>query len=239
MRSENAAAVRQLDLFRNIHDDTFHTLIETSFLQRFPRGVTLIRESEPADFLHVIVDGLVEMFAATDTRETTLDIVAPVGVFILAAVLNDKAYLQSARTLEPSNILMIPAEKVRLAMETDPAFMRAIVMELARGYRRMIKDLKGQKLRTGAERLANWLLRTEKDQGHPGLVEIRTEKRILASRLGMTPENLSRAFSTLKAHGVTVNGLRVEISEPEALAGFAKPNPLIDDPENAVWLAID
>ncbi|MGV1793502.1 cyclic nucleotide-binding domain-containing protein [Rhizobium sp. A37_96] len=232
MRLENAAAIRKLELFRDVHDDTFHALVETSFLQRFPRGVTLIRESEPADFLHVVVDGLVEMFAATEMRETTLEIIAPVGVFILAAVLNDEIYLQSARTLEPSNILMIPAGKVRLAMESDPAFMRAIVMELARSYRRTIKDLKGQKLRTGAERLANWLLRAEKDQGHSGLVEIRIEKRILASRLGMTPENLSRAFSALKSYGVKVEGSRVEVSERVALIDFAKPNTLIDDPEN-------
>ncbi|MBB3289094.1 MULTISPECIES: cyclic nucleotide-binding domain-containing protein [unclassified Rhizobium] len=239
MRSENAAAIRSLELFRDVQDDSFHSLIEASYLQRFPRGVTLIRESEPADFLYIVVEGLVEMFAATETRETTLDIVAPVGVFILAAVLNDEVYLQSARTLEPSSILMIPAGRIRLAMETDPAFMRAIVMELARGYRRTIKDLKSQKLRTSAERLANWLLRADKDQGRHGTVEILVEKRILASRLGMTPENLSRAFSTLKSCGVRVEGSRVEISEPAALVGFAKPDTLIDGPENPAQSALD
>lgn len=237
MRSENAAAIRQLELFKYARDDTFHALVETSFLQRFPRGVTLIRESEPADFLHVVVEGLVEMYATTDSRETTLEIIPPVGVFILAAVLNDQVYLQSARTLEPSNILMIPAEKVRLAMETDQAFMRAIVMELAGSYRRIIKDLKNQKLRTGAERLANWLLRAEADQGRQGAVEIPVEKRILASRLGMTPENLSRAFAALRSYGVKVDGSRVEIPERDTLTDFAKPDPLVDDPESAAQVA--
>jgi len=237
MRPENAAAIRNLALFTDVRDDTFRALMETSFLQRLPRGVTLIRESEPADFLHVVVDGLVEMYAAADTRETTLDIIAPVGIFILAAVLNDEIYLQSARTLEPSRILMIPGERVRLAMETDPAFMRAIVMELARSYRRTIKDLKEQKLRAGAERLANWLLRAEKEQGQSGGVDIRMEKRILASRLGMTPENLSRAFSTLRSYGVSVEGSRVEIASRAILVTFAKPNTLIDDPENGVQLS--
>ncbi|MDL2402489.1 cyclic nucleotide-binding domain-containing protein [Rhizobium mayense] len=232
MRSENAAKVRQLALFRELHDSTFRDLIETSFLQRFPRGVNLIRENEPADFLHVVVEGLVEMYAATDMRETTLEIIAPVGIFILAAVLNDQVYLQSARTLEPSTILMIPAEKVRHAMETDQAFMRAIVMELAASYRRTIKDLKSQKMRSGAERLANWLLRMQRERGRNGVVEIPVEKRVLASHLGMTPENLSRAFLTLRSHGVKVHGSRVEIERLDALLVFAKPDPLIDDPEN-------
>ncbi|MFS8050955.1 helix-turn-helix domain-containing protein [Rhizobium sp. BR 314] len=231
MRSDSAAKIRNLDLFAGMHDDAFDTLVYGSFLQRFPQGVTLVRESDPADFLHVVVDGLVEMYAGTGARETTLDIVAPVGVFILAAVLNDEICLQSARTLEPSNILMIPAARIRQAMQTDPAFARATVIELAASYRRTIKDLKDQKLRTGAERLANWLLRTETEQGGQGSVEIRVEKRILASRLGMTPENLSRAFSALKAYGVKVSGSRVSILDPASLTGFAKPNTLIDTPE--------
>ena len=232
MRPENTAQVRQLELFAKVSEDTFRALTETSFLQRFPRGVVLIRENEPADFLHVVLGGAVEMFAGTETRETTLDIIRPIGVFILAAVLNDEVYLQSARTLEPSDIFMIPTQKVRFAMETDAAFARAIVMELARSYRRTIKDLKGLKLRTGTERLANWLLRADKEQGGSGQVEIRIEKRTLASRLGMTPENLSRAFSALRSHGIEIDGSKVEIVEPAALIEFARPNPLVDDPED-------
>ncbi|MFC5757571.1 cyclic nucleotide-binding domain-containing protein [Rhizobium sp. GCM10022189] len=231
IRPENAAKVRQLELFATGSETTFLSFTETGFVQRFPRGMVLFRENEPADFLHVVLGGTVELFAGSDKRETTLDIVRPVGVFILAAVLNDEVYLQSARTLEPSDILMIPAEKVRAAMDTDPGFARAIVMELARSYRRTIKDLKGMKLRTGAERLANWLLRADKEQGGTGEIDIRIEKRTLASRLGMTPENLSRAFSTLRPHGIEIDGSRVEIVRPDALIAFAAPDPLVDDPE--------
>ncbi len=236
MRPDNTAAIRDLGLFASIQDDTFHSLMEASFLQRFPQGVTLIRESEPADFLYILVDGLVEMFAGTGTRETTLDIVTPVGVFILAAVLNDDVCLQSARTLASSSILMIPAARIRHAMQTDPTFTRAIVVELAKGYRRAIKDLKSQKLRSGAERLANWLLQAEKEQGGKGSVDVGVEKRLLASRLGMTPENLSRAFSVLKAYGVTVKGSHVGILDHVSLTEFAKPNTLIDTPEKKLIL---
>jgi CRP/FNR family transcriptional activator FtrB len=231
MRSESAAKIRKLDLFADVSDDVFDILVHGSFLQRFPPSVTLLRENDPADFLHIVMAGLVEMYAGTETRETTLDIVTPVGVFILAAVLNDEICLQSARTLESSEILMIPAANIRQAMQIDAAFARGTVMELAASYRRMIKDLKDQKLRTGTERLANWLLRSEIEQGRTGSIEIHVEKRILASRLGMTPENLSRAFYALKEYGVEVRGPHVRISDRASLATYAKPNTLIDTPE--------
>ncbi len=229
MRATDATEIRQLRLFRGCPDETIDSLLAAGFLQRFPRGVVLVRENEPADFLYVLVEGLVELYGSNAERETTIAFVRPVGTFILAAVLKDQVYLQSARTLESSRLLMIPAAGVREAIARDIRFMSAVVAELATGYRDIVKDLKNHKLRTGAERLANWLLRADRRNGGAGLVEIEVEKRALASRLGMTPESLSRAFQALAAHGVKIRGATVRLDDPDELARFAKPNPLIDD----------
>jgi CRP/FNR family transcriptional activator FtrB len=58
---------------------------------------------------------------------------------------------------------------------------------------------------------------------------LKMEKRRLASFLGMTPENLSRAFRGLEPYGVTVTGSRIEITDTNDLINFAKPSRLIDD----------
>ncbi len=229
MRLEDADEIRRLALFHDCADETFDTLIRAGFLQRFPPGVVLIQENDPADFLYIVVEGMVEMFAANAGRETTIAFIEPIGTFILAAVLKDQVYLQSARTLEKSRVLMIPAESVRSAMHNDTAFMSAIVTELATCYRSVVKDLKCQKLRTGTERLANWLLRADRVGGGSGTVELRIGKRVLASRLGMTPENLSRAFATLNAYGVEVDGPTIHLRDVDDLTKFAKPSHLIDE----------
>lgn len=232
MRPADIEEMRQIKLFRDCRQETFDALLRAAYLQRFPRGVVLIQENEPADFLYVVVEGLVEMFASHAGRETTVEFIDPMGTFILAAVLKDQVYLQSARTLERSRVLLIPAESVRDAMRQDDAFMSAVVSELATCYRILVKELKDQKLRTGLERLANWLLRTNRLQGGRGIVEIGVEKRILASRLGMTPENLSRGFASLCSYGVEVAGAVVTLHDVEELTRFARPNPLIDNPES-------
>ena len=221
-------ALRGLRLFEGLAEGTFTDLVAAGYLQFFPPGVTLIRERDPADFLHVVIDGTVELYAGTDGHETTMELIRPVSAFILAAVLSDQIYLQSARTLTRARILMIPAERVRRWMAQDAAFMRNIVTELARGYRQAIKALKNHKLRAGAERLANWLLVSEAVQGTPGHVVLEYEKRVLAARLGMTPENLSRALASLGAYGVLTRGAQIELTDRAALVAFAKPDPLID-----------
>jgi CRP/FNR family transcriptional activator FtrB len=102
------------------------------------------------------------------------------------------------------------------------------VTELALRYRDVVRALKDHKLRTGAERLANWILETDRMQGGSGRVVLPHDKRTLASRLGMTPENLSRSLANLAAHGVAGSGREIVITDRAALHEWAKPDPLID-----------
>lgn len=228
MRQAESDLVRALPLFENVSEKHFDELMSTAFLQRFPQGVTLIREGELPDFLHIVVEGSVELFASHDSHQTVLDILEPVTTFILAAVIRDEVYLKSARTLTPAQILMIPAPAVRDVFDRDAAFARALVNELAVRYRCVVRSLKNEKLRNSAERLANWLLQEEAHQGNNRRVALDIDKRTLASRLGMTPENLSRNLAQLSKHGVSKSGTDLAITDIAALRHFARPNDLID-----------
>jgi CRP/FNR family transcriptional activator FtrB len=229
LRQEQSDRIRALPLFKDVSQAHFNELMNAAFLQRFPPGVTLINEGEMPDFLHIVVDGSVELYARHGNHETTLDIIEPVSTFILAAVVRDEVYLKSARTLAPTQILMIPAATVRKVFDHDPAFARAVVSELALRYRSVVRALKNEKLRTSTERLANWILQEDARQGGTREVALKFDKRTLASRLGMTPENLSRNLAQLARHGVRTKGHRLVIDDAAALQHFGQPNRLIDE----------
>lgn len=229
MRLDDLPRIRELPIFASMSEENFLTLTKAAYLQHFPPQVELIHEGDPADFLYIVVEGAVELFARSNGREASMAIVRPVGTFILAAVLKDAVYLMSARTTEKSRVLMIPSENIRSIFEKDEDFARAIVVELASCYRAVVKDHKGLKLRSGVERLANRLIRFQKDQNTGGSIELPYDKRTLASLLGMTPENLSRAFNTLKPYGVRVEGSVIHLEDMAGLETLAKVNPLIDD----------
>jgi CRP/FNR family transcriptional regulator, transcriptional activator FtrB len=231
MRASDLTQARSLRLFQNMSDSNFDSLMQTAYLQTFPNQLELIAEGDHADFLYVLIEGGVELYAGSNGRESTMGMVRPVSTFILAAVLKDAVYLMSARTCQKSKLLLIPSENVRKAFEEDDAFARSIVEELASCYRGVVKEHKDIKLRTAVERLANRLLRYHKDQGASGSLDLPYDKRTIASLLGMTPENLSRAFNTLKPYGVEVEGSTIRLTDVKALETLAKPNPLIDDRE--------
>lgn len=221
--------IRSLDLFSDMAEDSYRALMRGAYVQNFPPQIELIREGDPADFLHVVLEGSVELFCEWNSRETVMATVRPVTTFILAATIKVAPYLMSARTLEKSRIALVPSQDVRAIFGDDPAFARAIVTELAQCYRTVVKSTKDLKLRTSQERLANYLLRHQKRAGGAPGFELVTEKRRIASFLGMTPENLSRAFKSLNAYGVEVDGNRILIRDQADLLRFAKPSKLIDD----------
>lgn len=231
MRGADIDVLRQSPLFMDMSEDNFQRLIRPSFVQSFPPRTTLLSEDEPADFLYVVLDGLVLMSARSVESETVLEILRTGDIFILAAVLNDEICLQSAQTLTGGRVLMIPASLVRGLMSEDVSFMRAIVFETARAYRRLVKELKAQKLRGSVQRLANWIIKESLLNHGADVISIPYEKRTLAAYLGMTPENLSRSFASLSEHGVKVQASLVKITDRQRLMQFATPSRLIDDQE--------
>jgi len=228
MRAPDLKRVEALPLFAGCAPESFRAVTAGAFLQRFPAGTTLLLEGDQPDFLYVLLDGLVELEAAWNDRETTLTMLHPVSTFILAAVVLDAEGLMSARTRAPSDILMLSGEAIRRTMTQDAAFAIAVARELAVGSRDLMRTLKNQKLRGGLERLANFLIAERLRQGAGATFTLPYEKRVLASLIGMTPENLSRAFAALSDYGVSVRGPQVTITRPAVLERFAKPDPMID-----------
>lgn len=229
MRQSDLDRLQSLPLFADAAPETFRVATAGAHLQRFPAGATLLLEGDPVDFLHVLLNGQVELRGAWNGRETVLSIVRPVSTFILAAVVLHADALMSARTLERSEVLMIPGDAIRTAMRLDSRFGMAASRDLADAFRGMVHSNKNMKLRNSTERLANYLLTQRATHNSGSAVRLHYEKRVLASLLGMTPENLSRSFAALQAYGVTVNGSVVNLGNPIALEQLAKPDPLIDN----------
>lgn len=216
-------------MFVGVSDEVFRDVTAGAFLQKFPAGTTLLMEGDEVDFLYVLLDGAVELGGSWRDKDTVLAILRPVSMFILAAVVLDTDALMSAQTLERSDILMLSGEAFRRAMKRDAHFATAVSEELAGCYRGVVRALKNQKLRGGAERLASYLISLRERQGGGQTFTLPYEKRTLASLLGMTPENLSRAFTTLADYGANMNGREITITRPAVLERLAKPDRLMDN----------
>ncbi|MEI8395923.1 MAG: cyclic nucleotide-binding domain-containing protein [Rhodospirillaceae bacterium] len=230
MRACDVNLIRHLPLFLEISPDQLPGLMETALIQNVPPNTQLFFQGDRPDFLHVLIEGQVELFAiSADGRESVIEVLSPVDNFLLAAVLLDTPYLMGARVLESARILMLPAKCLRQEISRCPKLAIAMLASMAGQFRTMVKQLKDIKLRSGTQRLAAYLLRLNRIKGDRIILPI--SKKILAGRLNMSPENLSRAFATLRDYGVSVQGHSVTFSDILKLEEYGLPDALIDDVE--------
>lgn len=230
LRPPELAQLKALPLFSKMTENSLASLLDAALLQQFPTGVILIHEGDHADFLHVLVDGLVEIFTEQDGGEWGISLINPISTFILAAVVSDQPYLNSARTLSDSRVLLIPAQSVRAIFEQDIAFARIVAQELAFAYRSTVKKLKGYMARSSVQRVANWILAEAKRDSSQANIVVPFDRGTLASHIGTTRENLSRSLAMLTEHGVRIRGREIVIDSKERLEAFARPQRFIDDP---------
>ena len=216
----DAALLRSVHLFGKLSEGHLPRLVAASSLHRVAARTVLFAEGDRLDALYVVVHGAVELYSERVDRRFTVAVVRAMRPLALASVVAGRNPL-SARVLEPSELMVVPALLVVELAGRDPAFACVVAHELAVGCHEIIEDFRSHRLRTTTERVAHWMLRCDESSGRTGRFVIPYDKRVLASYLGMAPEHLSRSFSALASAGVVVSGRRIMFTDRAALSAAA------------------
>lgn len=204
--SSTLALVRETELARRVGDAVMTRLINGSVVQILPSRAILFEEGAVPEFVHLILSGRVGLVASGGTaQEAVIEIFGAGSLLVVPAVILSLPYLVSGVVLAEAKIMLIRAEVFRRALDEEPLLARAVVDMLARHWRLLIEQIKDLKLRHAPERLAQWLLREVDAQGSD-LIRIGEPKRVIARRLGMSPESFSRGIAALEETGA----IRVE-----------------------------
>jgi CRP/FNR family transcriptional activator FtrB len=226
---QTLALLGEVPVFAALPDDVLRRLAASAETLALPAGAMLFEQGAMPRHLHVLLEGQVGLLGADREGQTTIvEVLRPVDQFILAAVLTDAPYLMSARALSPVRLHLIDAAILRSAVASAPELAVAMIVSLARHYRMLVRQVKDLKLRSTAQRLGVFLLGLAREQGGPARLTLPYDKQLLAARLGTSPEHLSRAFATLRAHGVRTVGATVHIDDAARLSAFADPDDIPD-----------
>src|SRR4029077_20956747 len=107
-------------------------------------------------------------------------------------------------------------------MGCDCGLAEAMAHKVTRESLQIIDNFKKHRLLNTTARIAHWMLQWESQSAGNGQIIIPFDKRVLASYLGMTPEQLSRGFATLTSAGVTVSARSVTTASRAALTKVAR-----------------
>ena len=190
------------------------------------RGESLFHRGTPCHGFYGVIAGMMQLSVSNaDGIEKVVEIIGPGETFGEAVMFLGRPYPVDAFALAPTGLLMIPTEAVEELLADDPGFARAVLASMASRLHTMVNDIEMYTLRSATQRFVGFLARelgARLDSPEPQPVTLRPTRQVLASRLGLTPETLSRVMRDLADRGVVrVEGRRIIVLEPRALTRHA------------------
>ncbi len=210
-----AQILRRIPIFQELSDEQTALLAAHTREKRLQKGEMLFQKGDLPRGFYAIVYGQIKLaFPSPSGNEKVVEILGPQQSFGEAVMFMDRPYPVLAESLVDTLLLHVARQAVFDMIESDPSFARRMLAGLALRLHGLIRDVESYSLRSSAQRVIGFLLQRMSGGDESGDVEIKlpTSKQVIASRLNLTPETLSRIFHDLAAHRlITVHGKHVTV----------------------------
>lgn len=215
--------VRGTPLFGAIPQDVAQGLIGNQPVRVYEKSTVLFQQGEPANSFFVILDGWVKVYRMTpDGSEAVVGVFRRGETFAEAAIFLGGRYPVSAEVVTTSRLLRIDGEMLRRRIREQPDLALSMLASASHHLKFLVEQIEQIKLLSGPQRIADFLVHLCPKSSGQVTVELPYEKALIANRLGMKPESLSRALAKLRPYGVTVDRELVTIADVGALREFVE-----------------
>jgi CRP-like cAMP-binding protein len=233
LKPDDIDQIAAIGPFADLPREDVEVLIGAAQPRHFARHSLLFSQGDPADSFFVILEGRVKLFTATeDGDENVVNVFGEGRSFGEAAMFASGRFPVNAEVVEDARLVRIMADHLfsHLAENKDLAFRMLAVM--ARRHRQFQKDITDIKSKTPGQRLGGFILAQTLAQTDVLSGSVSTslpfDKALIAARIGIKPESLSRALARLRDIGVDCQGRDVHIEDIQRLREFCEetePHP--------------
>jgi len=221
MDDDSIAIVRAQPLFSGLEEQLFQTIIQGAQIRSCPKGKMLFQRGDPAEYFYVILDGWIKIYRDTPNGDhAVLGIFSRGDMFAEAAAFIGAGYPASAEVVEDAQLVFIETKRFAATVEKHPATALNMLASMSRHLHRLVYEVERLKTRSASQRLVEFLLRRCHVSKGPAVVDLPYDKNLIAARLGVQPESLSRLLNKLREYGVTTDANRVFIDDVSRLLEY-------------------
>lgn len=209
-----------LPLFADLSPDQLDLLAQATTELHLPRGRVVVDRGESCSGLHVVIYGDVKLsIVSRQGEEKVVELIGPGQSFGEAPLFMERPYLTQAETLADSMLLHISTQAIFAQIERNPGFARRLLASMSRRMHGLIADVESYTLHSGSQRIVSYLLKDDPAQG--AQVTLAARKKMIASRLSLSPEYFSRVLHDLAHRGmVGIAGRSITILDIERLRAY-------------------
>jgi CRP-like cAMP-binding protein len=226
-RIDIPALLARLPLFQELTPEQVIKIAAQAREKRLTKGEMLFQKGDLSRGFYVIVFGQLKLaFPSSSGNEKVVDILGPKQSFGEAVMFMDRPYPLFAEAIADTLLLHVAKDTVFELLASDPSFARHMLAGLSMRLHSLVQDVESYSLRSSAQRVIGYLLQhcpIEGDGDCTGSIEITlpTSKQIIASRLNLTPETLSRILHDLaEAKLIGVQGKQITINDLKRLREY-------------------
>jgi CRP-like cAMP-binding protein len=221
-RLDIPALLVQVPLFSQLSAPQLAHIAEGALPRRLGKSETLFQRGDPSSGFFIVVFGQIKLaFSSSQGNEKVVEVIGPRQSFGEAVMFVDRPYPVFAEALGDSLLLHIPRNAVFDLLEADASFSRRMLAGLSMRLHSLIADVESYSLRSSTQRVIGYLLQQCPEEGGATEISLPAPKQVIASRLNLTPETLSRIFHDLTtANLIQVHGRLIAIPDVERLRQF-------------------
>lgn len=209
-------AVNTISYFAGLREELRAQVADLLVVQDFPARTAVLREGEEAHGFYFLYRGKARIFrAGPEGREQTFRLVQPGETFGEVPVLDGGVNPATVETLEPSEVVLVPAKVLFSLAEQFPEIAFAMLRHVARRLRTFTELVEQMGQQTVRSRLSRYLYHLAREEGvatKEGVLVRRTlTQQDLASLVGSVREVVSRTLHAMEEDGI------VEVRRKEIL----------------------
>jgi len=197
--------VRQHYLFAGLEQDDFDKIVANMSPKSIEKGEVLFHRGDPASNFYFLDTGLIELnlIAATGEKKV-LEVVGPGRTFAEAvAFMRERKYPVTAEAIGDSDLCQIPTNVYVDVIYGNPDACMRLLSDVCRHLHARVREIENLTVQNARSRLASYLLdhivETNEDEA---TVRLELPRHVIASRLSIKPETLSRLLRNMVDEGV-------------------------------------
>jgi len=213
--------MRRCVLLQPLEGDDFDDVVKTSHAKQLSENTVLFEQGSELSAIYLLISGGIKLQRlAPNGDEKVIEIIRPGQTFAEAVLfLGGSRYPVSALTVSPSIVVAINAETYLKLLNTSHDLCRNLLGKLSQRLHWMVNEVDRLTLHNATFRLVDYLLsHISEDQYDRTGVTLVAPKHVIASRLSIKPETLSRTLKDLAKQGlIHLDGTQIELIDVEKL----------------------
>lgn len=218
--TENPSSLRDIYLFADLTEEQLGAVVDRSTEIRVPAGNWLFSQGEEARSFFLVEEGQIALFRqSVEGEEKIFTVLESRDTFAEGTLFRRHAtHSLHARALRDSRLLAFDRSHFRGYLGESVELCFKLMSTLHRREQLLLDEVEQLTLQNATQRLVGHLLQQIGDRSGPQRVELSIPKHILAARLSIKPETLSRILGRLRECSyIREDGDSIVLPDPDNL----------------------